>query len=401
MSGDSSRWWAGIAQERQWDGVFKGGGAKGILYTGALEEFAKRGLWFRAVAGSSAGAITAALVAAGMRPEVLQEKATEGLGLVKFSPAGDLFARPLFGMAKVRPWLEERLREQLGTMPGTVAGGPVTFGQMYDATGIELFVVAVDVVVRQPRVFGSRLTPALSVTEAVIASCAIPVGFRAGRLRLKMQSGAEEVHRLIDGGVWANYPAFVFKDRGFRRFHDLPDSTQSRVIGFVLDAGQADDRGEPLELLPQWSGSHADKGGYRSGGILRNGLVRAYLFSLIPAILAIQFIYSLSHGGLVWLRNLSRAEWTPGAADAAFDFFNGFFTHFTPPLWGAAGVLIGIAAMLTVLGFSLFDSGLPAARTLVSVGTDVPYWVDADTDPLVRLRVPAGLSTLTFRLSAT
>jgi predicted acylesterase/phospholipase RssA len=38
------------------NGIFKGGGAKGIMYAGALYEIYDRGYWFRAVAGSSAGA---------------------------------------------------------------------------------------------------------------------------------------------------------------------------------------------------------------------------------------------------------------------------------------------------------------------------------------------------------
>ena len=46
-------------------GVFEGGGAKGIAYAGALEELEAQGVSFGAVAGASAGAITAALIAAG------------------------------------------------------------------------------------------------------------------------------------------------------------------------------------------------------------------------------------------------------------------------------------------------------------------------------------------------
>src|SRR4029079_13476980 len=37
-------------------GVFKGGGAKGALYAGALQAVEEPGLWFSEVAGSSAGA---------------------------------------------------------------------------------------------------------------------------------------------------------------------------------------------------------------------------------------------------------------------------------------------------------------------------------------------------------
>ena len=40
-------------------GVFQGGGAKGVAYVGVLEELEREGIWFRKVAGTSAGAITA------------------------------------------------------------------------------------------------------------------------------------------------------------------------------------------------------------------------------------------------------------------------------------------------------------------------------------------------------
>ena len=47
------------------DGVFSGGGALGIAYAGALRAVQDHGFWFSRVAGTSAGAITSALIAAG------------------------------------------------------------------------------------------------------------------------------------------------------------------------------------------------------------------------------------------------------------------------------------------------------------------------------------------------
>ncbi len=46
------------------DGVFSGGGIKGIALIGAYEEIEKRGYQFDRVAGASAGAIIAALISA-------------------------------------------------------------------------------------------------------------------------------------------------------------------------------------------------------------------------------------------------------------------------------------------------------------------------------------------------
>src|SRR3974377_1728036 len=60
------------------DLVFEGGGAKGMVFVGALEEFGRRGHTFSRLLGTSAGAITAILLAAGYTPQemlaALQEK---------------------------------------------------------------------------------------------------------------------------------------------------------------------------------------------------------------------------------------------------------------------------------------------------------------------------------------
>ncbi|MCZ6902651.1 MAG: patatin-like phospholipase family protein [Rickettsia endosymbiont of Ixodes persulcatus] len=55
--------------------AFSGGGAKGAIYSGAYEAAKKAGILdnVKAVAGSSAGAITAAVVALGTPPERFEE----------------------------------------------------------------------------------------------------------------------------------------------------------------------------------------------------------------------------------------------------------------------------------------------------------------------------------------
>src|SRR5215212_6810338 len=57
-SGEQRRWWDDDARIDQLVyGVFKGGGAEGVAYVGALEALVERRVWFRSVAGSSAGAL--------------------------------------------------------------------------------------------------------------------------------------------------------------------------------------------------------------------------------------------------------------------------------------------------------------------------------------------------------
>jgi predicted acylesterase/phospholipase RssA len=66
------------------DGVFEGGGALGTAYVGALRVLEDSQMWFRRVAGNSAGAITAAMVAAGFTAREIEALSSA------FGPAGSL-----------------------------------------------------------------------------------------------------------------------------------------------------------------------------------------------------------------------------------------------------------------------------------------------------------------------
>ena len=71
-------------------------------------------------------------------------------------------------------------------------------------------------------------------------------------------------------------------------------------------------------------------------------------------------------------------------------------------LYVAVGLMILLAIGLAILGATLLDSGLPTMRTLMAVGTNVPYWVGyTEHDYVVRLDVPEGLETTSFRLETT
>lgn len=388
--------------EARVNGVFKGGGAKGLLYAGALRALAERGLWFRAVSGASAGAITATLIAAGLTLEQLEGAVPNALAGVRKMPLGDLVGSPLFRVGGLETWLRTTLREQLDA--AGVECGPEqepTFAMLYEATGIELYVVAVDVALRQPIVFGSLTTPDLPVVPAVVASSAIPLAFRPGRLCRTRADGTVDVHRLMDGGVWANYPMFVFKDASFREHHDLPPvPAGSLTIGFTLDSGVAADAAVPTgfasSTTPRWKDLGAGLRGW-----LRIAPLRLYLMTIAPLIIVFQTFYSVDHGGLTAFKDYATREGVPGIVTTLMAWVDGFFTHFSPGLWIVLGVMCLVAIGMALLGATLLDSGGPALKTLMAVGTDVPYWVGTTTnDHVVRLRVPPGLSTTSFKVEA-
>ena len=84
-------------------GVFEGGGAKGIAYEGALLTLEEDGLWFKAVAGASAGAITAAMIGAGFTATELSDRSVEATETLEdlMLPAGS-WKRLSFVSSRVR-----------------------------------------------------------------------------------------------------------------------------------------------------------------------------------------------------------------------------------------------------------------------------------------------------------
>lgn len=76
------------------DGVFEGGGALGAAYAGALRVLDDNNIWFARVAGASAGAITAALIAAGFTAPEIQWLMTSYPGFNERAP-GNLLERKI------------------------------------------------------------------------------------------------------------------------------------------------------------------------------------------------------------------------------------------------------------------------------------------------------------------
>src|SRR5688572_26165485 len=215
-------------------GVFEGGGAKGVAYVGALQAMRKEKCWFSAVAGASAGAITAALIAAGLSPADMERATDDALRQVQTSRWAGVrrlrSATGYFPSHGLRTWLDGFFREQIKATDGNI-----TFRQLHKATGIELNVIAADLSLRRQIVFSHHDTPDCAVADAVVASSSIPFAFPSRLLRVTEGDTAYH-HTIVDGGVWSNFPIFVFEDPAFRRFYKRsPQNVDNdRILGFLL-----------------------------------------------------------------------------------------------------------------------------------------------------------------------
>lgn len=247
--------------------VFQGGGVKGIAYVGALQVLQARDLLrpVENVAGTSAGAITAALVAVGATAEEMQAI----LGSTDFASfmdgkgwlVGDavrLFEHyGIYKGAAFEQWCREQLGELTARATGT-AQPDLTFAQLSALAAKEpgrfrnLYVVTTNLTRQVPEVFSARTYPDVPLWQAVRMSMSIPLFFEA-------YSFNGDVY--VDGGISWNYPIDLFD--GLRRQPVLgkPDVLPSvgvcdETLGFSLGTKEQIAHQERYGTPPEVSVTH-------------------------------------------------------------------------------------------------------------------------------------------------
>jgi NTE family protein len=247
--------------EQPVDLVFEGGGVKGIGLAGSFFELYERGYRPACVAGTSAGAITAALVAAGYSGDELKTLVLNDMHFPLFAdrprlhllgPVGEaidmLADRGLHSGEYFLNWIRERLE----------AKGISTFGQLRDDTArgtpreYRLRVIASDLtdhsmlVLPQDAVKLGIEPDELGVAEAVRMSMSIPIFFDPV-IHTSAHDGRK--HMIVDGGMLSNYPIWLF---------DAPAGTAPRfpTFGMLLVAPSQEDPlvSHPPVTAPQQNG---------------------------------------------------------------------------------------------------------------------------------------------------
>ncbi|MCM3566645.1 patatin-like phospholipase family protein [Neobacillus mesonae] len=212
------------------DGVFSGGGIKGFALIGAYEEIENRGLHFVRLAGTSAGSIVAALIAAGYTSREIYHLVDELDPVTLLDPRKTIipfkFAKWLLlywklGLYKgneLERWLKEKLE----------AKGLRTFADLPPNT---LRVVASDLSNGQMVVLPEDLEKygispgSFSIAKAIRISCSIPYFFEP--VKMRSQDGTNV---LVDGGVLSNFPMWLFDKDNVKKVRP--------VLGIKLSANE-------------------------------------------------------------------------------------------------------------------------------------------------------------------
>lgn len=209
-----------IILNKRINAVFEGGGVRGIGHVGAACVFEQKGYEFMNVAGSSAGAIVASLLAAGYQCDEIRNEMND-VNYVKFKQESVLDRLGTVGKAisifyhygiysadYFEEWLNDLLKKK----------GKVTFGDIktdsYPCGEVpyRLQITASDLTDKKLLILPNDLKEfcidpdTFPIAKAVRMSMSIPIFYEPYRLR---DCNGKE-HYIVDGGLLSNYPIWIF-----------------------------------------------------------------------------------------------------------------------------------------------------------------------------------------------
>ena len=218
-------------------GVFQGGGCKAVAFIGAYEAALENGVCFTEFAGTSAGSLFAAIIAAGASVDEMKSF-INSLDIPNLIERSQKKRRP---WSRLRLWLIKVIAEFLMHLKPSMVNALVSTLSdrgMCDAKIIEevveselqkllkintqvrfsdlkfpLTIIASDIKKHSVRIWNKKKTPNESVAKAVSCSCAIPFYFKPVD------------DRYLDGGLLSNLPVSFFEGN----FEDY-----SNILAFTL-----------------------------------------------------------------------------------------------------------------------------------------------------------------------
>ena len=293
----------------QYDLVFEGGGAKGMVFVGALREMERRGHTYGRFLGTSAGAIMATFAAAGLTMQemldALTEKDDQGVPVFKqflgrprpftrqdiqssvtrqalqaidlpgvpdnveayidrivlYLMTRDEFAH-VFSFVERGGWYSADTFVQWAQakLDQATPGGRrrelsrQTFAEFHRATGRELSLVAADTTDSRMLVLNHRTAPLVPVVWGMRMSMSLPLLWQEvvwqpewGDYMGRPLAG----HRVVDGGLLSNFPIELFLSSDPHVTALMGHRTSQGVLGLLIDeslpVGEVAERNAPAD----------------------------------------------------------------------------------------------------------------------------------------------------------
>lgn len=227
--------------------VFEGGGVKGVAYGGALDVFDQMNILpnVTRVAGTSAGAINAVLLALGYT----SEEVSKIIATTNFRDFEDKSTFPLniYGIFRKYGWFKgDVFKEWMGQYIRKKTGSEnFTFGDLYESTKSSnnsfrlLYLIATNLTQQKAEIFSHEHSLSVPIKNAVRMSMGIPLYFRSVKK-------FDDI--MVDGGVAYNYPINLFDHKKYlsnpKNVGDFKTDEKGYVfnyetLGFRLDSKES------------------------------------------------------------------------------------------------------------------------------------------------------------------
>lgn len=212
--------------------VFGGGGIRGLCYIGAIKALNELNIELSAIAGSSVGAVFAALYAVGYNEEEIQElffdfnyNMFRDINITMFSTDISISKGEIF-----LEWLKEKIEQKYyGASYKKGNNTPVKFKDITK----DLYVHTIDLNTNTPFIFSKETTPDEEIAFAVRASASLP-GL------MKPVNYGDAI--LVDGDLIKSWPAW--------KVYNSLDTSDSRLLEFRLEGSRkSNDMKSPLDYL--------------------------------------------------------------------------------------------------------------------------------------------------------
>lgn len=231
------------SQSKNLNLVFEGAGIRGIAYAGALKHLEEKNILIHVerVGGTSAGAITALLVALGYTSDEMAE-IVYSTSFRKFNDGRFFFPGGLSRVVKYFGWYRgEKFTKWLEhIIEIKTKDRNITFNQLENQGYKKLYVTGTNLTTQQNMIFSHENFANMRVADAIRISMSIPLYFepvfmdKEGNI-IRRPRKKEELNVMADGGLTANFPIWLFDSTKYAGATVNEIFSNPNTIGFRID----------------------------------------------------------------------------------------------------------------------------------------------------------------------
>lgn len=202
--------------------ALEGGGIRGLAYSGALKVLEEKGVIknIERVAGTSAGAITAVMIALDYSSYEI-DSVFKSLKIQQFNDGKDIFGKIYRMKNEYGIFKGEKFEKWIGTLIQNKTGNTdLTFRKLHELHNTnnrfkDLYCTGTNISKQRLQIFSWEHTPDMQIKTAVHISMCIPVYYKPVALdtawnKVSVKKNKNYYELYVDGGMLCNYPINMF-----------------------------------------------------------------------------------------------------------------------------------------------------------------------------------------------